>query len=315
MSRSGRNCIIYGGGGFIGSHLCENLLGRGFNVTIFDKLNFSPRNLDNVIDQIKIIEGDFNNEKDIERSLEDIDYVFHLVSSTLPSNSNENPIYDAETNLISSLRLMNECKNNKINKLVFISSGGTVYGIPEEVPVKESHPINPIVSYGIIKRTIEKYLYMYYKLYGLDYYIFRLSNPYGERQNPMAAQGAIPVFIYKLVNNEPIEIWGDGSITRDYIYIKDAVEVIAKSISIKSDIKTFNVSTGTGYSLDDIVKLIQEISALRAKVNYTTGRRIDVPVSILDNSLAKKTFDWSPDTDIKDGIRNTYEFIHNNYKS
>src|SRR5690606_32576888 len=103
---SGRaSCIIYGGGGFIGSHLCENLLNRGYSVTVFDKLNFSQKNLSDVIEDVRIIEGDFNNEIDIERSLKGIDYVFHLVSSTLPSGSNENPIYDAETNLVSSLRL------------------------------------------------------------------------------------------------------------------------------------------------------------------------------------------------------------------
>jgi UDP-glucose 4-epimerase len=315
MSREGRNCIVYGGGGFIGSHLCENLISRGYNVTVFDKLNFSHKNLSDIIDHVKIIEGDFNNERDIERSLNDIDYVYHLVSSTLPSNSNENPIYDAETNLLSSLRLLNECRTNKIRKVVFLSSGGTVYGIPEEIPVKETHPINPIVSYGIIKRTIEKYLYMYYKLYGLDYYIFRLSNPYGERQNPLASQGAIAVFIYKILNDFPIEIWGDGSITRDYIYIKDAVDVIAKSIAIRSDDKTFNVSTAAGYSLNDIVRIIEEVSGKQATVNYTSGRGIDVPVSILDNTLAKKVFDWNPGTDITTGIRSTYEFIHNNYKS
>lgn len=313
MSRG--SCIIYGGGGFIGSHLCENLLNREYDVTIFDKLNFSPKNLSNVIDRIKIIEGDFNNEVDIERSLKNIDFVFHLVSSTLPTNSNENPVYDVETNLLSSLRLFNECRTNKIKKVVFLSSGGTVYGIPEEIPVSETHPINPIVSYGIIKRTIEKYLFMYYKLYGLDYYIFRLSNPYGERQNPFAAQGAIAVFLYKIMNNEPIEIWGDGSVTRDYIYIKDAVDLIAKSISIKTDEKIFNVSSSKGYSLNEIVEIISKVSGIAANVNYTTGRGIDVPVSILDNALAKRTFDWSPDTDIEDGIRRTFEFIHNNYKS
>jgi UDP-glucose 4-epimerase len=313
MSRG--SCIIYGGGGFIGSHLCENLLNREYDVTIFDKLNFSPKNLSNVIDRIKIIEGDFNNEVDIEKSLKEIDFVFHLVSSTLPTNSNENPVYDAETNLLSSLRLFNECRTTKIKKVVFLSSGGTVYGIPEEIPVSETHSINPIVSYGIIKRTIEKYLYMYYKLYGLDYYIFRLSNPYGERQNPFAAQGAIAVFLYKIMNNEPIEIWGDGSITRDYIYIKDAVDLIAKSISIKTDEKIFNVSTSKGYSLNEVVDIISKVSGIAANVNYTTGRGIDVPVSILDNALAKRTFDWSPDTDIEDGIRRTFEFIHSNYKS
>lgn len=314
MVIKGRNCIIYGGGGFIGSHLCENLLNRGYSVTVFDKLNFSQKNLSNVSDDVRIIEGDFNNEIDIERSLKGIDYVFHLVSSTLPSGSNENPIYDAETNLVSSLRLFNECRNNGVKKIAFISSGGTVYGIPEEVPINESHPINPIVSYGIIKRTIEKYLYMYYKLYGLNYYVFRLSNPYGERQNPHAAQGAIPVFIYKALNSIPIEIWGDGSITRDYIYIKDTVDVIAKSISVKTDHKIFNISSGKGYSLNEVIDMIKKVSGLDPMVNYTEGRGIDVPVNILDNSLAKETFDWETSTDIEDGIRRTYEFIYNNYK-
>lgn len=313
MSRG--SCIIYGGGGFIGSHLCEDLLNREYDVTVFDKLNFSQKNLSNVIDRVKIIEGDFNNEVDIEKSLKNIDFVFHLVSSTLPTNSNENPVYDAETNLLSSLRLFNECRINKVKKVVFLSSGGTVYGIPEEIPVSEIHPINPIVSYGIIKRTIEKYLYMYYKLYGMDYYVFRLSNPYGERQNPLAAQGAIAVFLYKIMNNEPIEIWGDGSVTRDYIYIKDAVDLIAKSISIKTDEKIFNVSSSKGYSLNEIVEIISGVSGIAADVNYTAGRGIDVPVNILDNTLARETFDWSPGTDITDGIRRTYEFIHNNYKS
>ncbi|MCB0722845.1 MAG: NAD-dependent epimerase/dehydratase family protein [Ignavibacteriae bacterium] len=312
MSRG--SCIIYGGGGFIGSHLCEDLLNRGYSVTIFDKTNFSLKNLSNVIDDIKIIEGDFNNERDIERSLKHIDYVFHLVSSTLPSDSNENPLYDVETNLLSSLRLFNECRSNGIKKVIFISSGGTVYGIPEEIPVKESHPVNPIVSYGIIKRTIEKYLYMYYKLYGLDYYVFRLSNPYGERQNPFASQGAIAVFLYRIINNMPIEIWGDGSVTRDYIYIKDAVDLIAKSISRKTDEKIFNVSTAKGYSLNEIIEIIFKASGMKAIVHYAEGRGIDVPVSILDNTLAKETFDWDPTTNITDGIRRTYEFMFHNYK-
>ena len=315
MSTERRNCIIYGGGGFIGSHLCENLLEKGYNVTVFDKLNFSTKNLTDVLDRISVIEGDFNNEIDIEKSLKNIDFVYHLVSSTLPSNSNENPVYDAETNLLSSLRLFDECKKNKIRKVVFISSGGTVYGIPEEIPINETHPINPIVSYGIIKRTIEKYLYMYYRLNGLDYNVFRLSNPYGERQNPLASQGAIAVFIYRVVNNIPIEIWGDGSVTRDYIYIKDAVELIGKAIAIKTDEKIFNVSSAAGHSLNQVMEIIGSVSGKKAEILYTEGRGIDVPVNILDNTLAKEAFDWSPETSLEDGIRRTYEFIYHNYKN
>src|SRR6187401_2208197 len=123
MSRKGM-CIVYGGGGFIGSHLCEELLKNNYDVTIFDKINFSKKNIDHFIDDVRIIEGDFNNEIDIRTSLTGCDYVFHLISSTLPANSNDNPIYDVETNLISSLRLFKECVERNIKKVVFLSSGG-----------------------------------------------------------------------------------------------------------------------------------------------------------------------------------------------
>lgn len=304
-----KNCLIFGGGGFIGSHLCEELLMRGHNVTVFDKTNFSKKNVSGFIDKIKIIEGDFNNIIDIRKSLDDIEYVFHFVSSTLPANSNENPVYDAETNLISSLKLFRECVNKKIKKIIFLSSGGTVYGIPEKIPVKENYNSNPICSYGIIKRTIEEYLFMFKKIYGLDYFVFRLSNPYGERQNPGAAQGVIPVFINKVLNNQKIIVWGNGEVVRDYIYIKDAVKVLAKAVDTESAVKVFNLSTGKGNSINEIIKLIKKITGRKIKIEKKEGRLLDVPISILDNSLVKKIFKWKPETSIKDGIELTYNYL------
>jgi UDP-glucose 4-epimerase len=302
-------CLIYGGGGFIGSHLAERLLEIGYDVSIFDKLNFSGKNISDFAESVQIIEGDFNNEIDLKNSIKGIDYVFHLVSSTLPASSNDNPVYDAETNLISSLRLFKECIDKGIKKIVFLSSGGTVYGIPGTIPIKEEDSTNPICSYGIIKKTIEEYLYMYEKISGLDYFVFRLSNPYGERQNPHAAQGVIPVFINNAITGETINIWGNGEVIRDYIYIKDAVKVLADSIKIKSDRKIFNLSSGTGYSLNQIIELIKDISGKIIKVDYQEGRKVDVPVNILDNSLAVKTFNWKPETDIKEGIKLTYNYL------
>lgn len=304
-------CLIYGGGGFIGSHLAERLLEIGYEVSIFDKLNFSGKNISDFAENLQIIEGDFNNEIDLKNSIRGIDYVFHLVSSTLPASSNDNPVYDAETNLISSLKLIKECIDKGIKKIVFLSSGGTVYGVPGTIPIKEEDSTNPICSYGIIKKTIEEYLYMYEKISGLDYFVFRLSNPYGERQNPHAAQGVIPVFINNAITGETINIWGNGEVIRDYIYIKDAVKVLADSIKIKSDRKIFNLSSGTGYSLNQILDLIKEISGKTIKVEYQEGRQIDVPVNILDNSLAVKTFNWKPETDIKEGIKLTYNYLEN----
>lgn len=302
-------CLIYGGGGFIGSHLAERLLDTGYDVTIFDKLNFSEKNISDFSHRVHITEGDFNNEIDLKNSLTGIDYVFHLVSSTLPASSNDNPVYDAETNLISSLKLIKECIEKGIKKIVFLSSGGTVYGIPESTPIKEDDKANPICSYGIIKKTIEEYLYMYEKISGLDYFVFRLSNPYGERQNPHAAQGVIPVFINNAITGETINIWGNGEVVRDYIYIKDAVKVLADSIRIKSDSKIFNLSSGKGHSLNQIIDLIKDISGREIKVEYKEGRNVDVPVNILDNRLAQKTFGWKPETDIKKGIELTYKYL------
>jgi len=304
-----KKCLILGGGGFIGSHLAEKLLEKNYDVVIFDKLNFSRKNINHILDRIKVVEGDFNNEIDFKSALKDIDIAFHLVSSTLPANSNENPIYDVETNLVSTLRFLNEVFINNISKVIFISSGGTVYGIPERLPIKEYHPRKPICSYGIIKKTIEDYLYMFEKLYGLDYYVFRLSNPYGERQNPFVAQGVIPVFLKKLIRGEQIEIWGDGNVERDYIYIKDVADALVKCLEVNPNERVFNLGSGKGYTLNDIIGIIEKVTHKKTNVIYKEKRNIDVPVNVLDNKLISEKLNWSPDTDIEEGIAKTYEYL------
>ena len=311
LKSSKESCIVYGGGGFIGSHLVEELLFNGYEVTVFDKLNFSKKNLEHVIDHIKILEGDFNNVIDIRNSLNGIDFVFHLVSSTLPAGSNDNPVYDAETNLISSLKLFKECVDRKIGKLIFLSSGGTVYGVPTTVPITEDHPTKPICSYGIIKKSIEDYLYLFNQIHGLEYNIFRLSNPFGERQNPMASQGVVAVFLYKILRNEEIVIWGDGEVVRDYIYIKDAVKALAKSLSINTQTKLFNLSAGKGYSLNQVIDSIKIVTGKDAvKVSYQEKRSFDVPVSILDNSLIEKELGWKPETTLAEGLEATRNYLN-----
>lgn len=300
--------VVFGGGGFIGSHLCEELLKVGYRVVIFEKLNFSRRNILSFISSVEVIEGDFSNEVDLKKALDGADYVFHLVSSTLPANSNENPVYDVETNVIPTLKLFNEVVAAKIKKLIFISSGGTVYGIPDALPIKEEFSGYPICSYGIVKKTVEHYLYLYKWLYDLDYYVFRLSNPYGERQNPDLNQGAISVFIWKLLRNKEIEIWGDGTITRDYIYIKDAIEVLVKSLKVSASSYTYNVGSGRGVTLNELVRVIGKVSGREPKVVYKKGRKIDVPVNILDITRIKKEFEWLPKTHLEEGIQKTIQY-------
>lgn len=298
-----KKCIIFGGGGFIGSHLAEELITKGYNVRIFDIKNFNKRNLSHFIESIEIFEGDFNNHIDIKTSLQNIDYVFHLVSSTTPSISMANPLYDIETNLISSVNLLQECiKLGTIQKIIFISSGGTVYGIPQEIPISESHPTLPICSYGIIKNTIEHYCMLYQRLYGLKCKIFRISNPYGERQNPKGKQGVIPIFLNKILLGQKIEIWGDGEVIRDYVYIKDVVNLLVKSLALEVPNSIYNVGSGHGLSLNELIRIMEEVTNTNANVKYLEKRSFDVPCNILDNTLAKTEYFWEPKMDIQSGI-------------
>jgi UDP-glucose 4-epimerase len=306
------SCIIYGGAGFIGSHIAEDLLQKGLKVTVFDKLNASKKNVLHIINEIDFVEGDFNNEIDINKSLKNKNYVVHLVSSTLPADSNLNPFYDVESNLISSLHLFEQCVKNKIKKVIFISSGGTVYGNPLKLPINETHPTNPVSSYGIIKLSIEKYLGLYKNLKGLNYKILRFSNPFGERQNPRLSQGLISNLLYKIKHKIPVEIWGTGKTVRDYFYIKDGAKAIYLAIQDRSNNSIYNISSGRGLSINQILEKFRKVLKMKFKVKYLESRKFDVKANILDNRLASKHLHWKAETDFNDALKKTWRYILDN---
>jgi UDP-glucose 4-epimerase len=305
-------CIIYGGAGFIGSHITDDLLSHGVKVTIFDKLYASKSNVSHVLNEIEFIEGDFNNKQDIHDSLKGKNFVIHLVSSTIPADSNLNPQYDTETNLISTLNLLDECSLMKIKRIVFISSGGTIYGTPVKIPINEDHPTNPSCSYGIIKLAIEKYLGLYKTLKGLDYRVLRLSNPFGERQNPGIGQGLIVTLLHRIKNSQTVEIWGDGNVVRDYFYIKDGAKSAYLAMKDKSNYNFFNISSGKGISINGILEKFRKVLKLNFKVRYTAKRKFDVPVNILDNRRALKYLGWKPETSIDEALNKTWSYINGN---
>jgi UDP-glucose 4-epimerase len=305
-------CIIYGGAGFIGSHITDDLLRNKFDVTVFDKVNASTRNIEHVLDRIEYIEGDFNNAVDLRKSLKGKDYVIHLVSSTLPAGSNLNPYYDVETNLVSSINLLEECSRQSIKKIIFISSGGTIYGEPEKLPVPETHPTSPLTSYGIIKLTIEKYFELYRKLKNLDYIILRFANPFGERQNPKLGQGLICTFLHKIKYNQPLEIWGDGFVIRDYFYIKDGVKAVNLALRCNSKVKIFNIGSGKGLSVIQILEKFSKVLKLKFQSVYTNTRLFDVKSNVLDISRAKKILKWKPETNFDLALKKTWRYILDN---
>lgn len=302
-------CLVLGGGGFLGSHLCDALVARRYSVRILEKYGICKDNISHLLDKTELLEGDFTDSNCLEDAIRGIDVIFHLVSTTLPKTSNDNIVCDISTNLVPTLSLLEIARRRNVRKIIFFSSGGTVYGIPKTIPISEEHPTNPICSYGIHKLAIEKYLYLYYHSYGLDYTVLRIANPYGERQNCRGNQGAVSVFSYKAIRKDPVEIWGDGLIIRDYIYVGDVVKAAIAALNYTGDHKIYNIGSGIGLSLLDVVNGIEGILGYRLDVQFKQSRGIDVPANILDTSKAKQELAWVPEISFHDGLMKTIKYI------
>ena len=303
--------IILGGNGFIGSHLVDRLLSEGDSVRVFDRCEEPYRKPNK---DVEYCYGDFGNRALLKNALKDVRIVYHLISTTVPKTSNDDPIFDVTSNLVETLYLLQKCVELNVSKIVFLSSGGTVYGVPTSLPVSESSHTDPKCSYGITKLSIEKYIALFSEINGLDYAILRPSNPYGPRQNPNGLQGAIGVFLGRILNNQPVDIWGDGEVVRDYIYIDDLVDGIAISAKKSTHTKLFNLGTGSGYSLNFILGVIKDVLGRDFEVRYLAGRGFDIPRIYLDIQLAKMELGWTPSTSLAKGIGRTAEFIEKQYQ-
>jgi UDP-glucose 4-epimerase len=298
--------LVLGGNGFIGAHLVDGLLEEGWPVRIYDR---SPNRFRATPQNAEYVEGELGNHGLIRAAVEGMEVVFHFVSTTIPKTSNDDPIYDVRSNLIDTLQLLESCVEAGVRKVVFASSGGTVYGRPQMVPIAEDHPTSPITSYGIVKLAVEKYLGLFEHLHGLDYAALRISNPYGPYQDPQGQQGAVPVFLNRLRTGRPVTIWGDGSVVRDYLYVSDLVEALKLAAETETRKKTLNVGSGRGTSLNELVAIIAEVTGERPAVEYVPGRALDVPANVLDVTRARDELGWNPKTDLTEGIERTWDWV------
>lgn len=305
---------VFGGGGFIGSTIVDRLLRDGHEIRVFERPRINPYRQFAAGECVEWITGDLMSIHDVTEAVAGMDVVLHLVSTTLPKNSNDDPIYDVQSNLVATLQLLGAMVAQGVRKIVFISSGGTVYGNPQYLPIDERHPTEPRVSYGITKLAIEKYLLMYQHLHGIRATILRVANPYGERQRIETAQGAVGVFLSKALRGQAIDIWGDGSVTRDYIYIQDVADAFARAVFYNGPKSVFNICSGIGTSLNDLIALLEVVLGQRVQRNYLPARAFDVPVSVLDNSLAKDELDWQPTVPMETGVLRTVEWMRSTLK-
>lgn len=297
------NVIVFGGGGFLGSSIVDRLLLAGHTVKIFEHPDVLPYREFKKHEKLKWLKGDWLDSECVANALNGEHAVIHLISTTLPRDSNI--LKDVKDNLLPTICLLEAMASKKINKLIFCSSGGTVYGEPVYTPIDEVHPKNPKVLYGVTKLAIENYICYNSNEYGLDSIILRLSNPYGERQKPGKGQGIIATFLDKALKGEPIDIWGDGSVQRDYLYVEDIAEAFLTALTYSGKTRIFNIGSGEGKTINELLDLIESCFGFHIIRNYHTPRSFDVRINILNNSLAKNELKWTPTTNLIDGLKRT----------
>ena len=293
--------LVLGGNGFIGSHITDGLVASGHDVTVFHR---STERYQGHSDKIRFYLGDYSDSVKLGEAVDGMDAVIHAISTTVPSTSNLNPISDVQQNLISTIQLLDLMTKANVKRLVYLSSGGTVYGKPNQLPVTESHPLNPICSYGIVKVAIENYIGMYQELYGLKPIILRPSNPYGPRQG----HAGVSTFLSNTLNHKQITIWGDGEIKRGYIYVKDLAQITR--LAVESDVSgTFNVCSGVSHSLNELIKLVEATTNIKSILSYKPSRAFDVKEILLETKKVKQAFNWAPAYSIQDGIAEFVQYL------
>lgn len=305
------NILILGAAGFIGTNLTLKIAeDQSNNITLVDRdatyfSSISSRNFDN----IRYVEDNITINSDLEKIVDGQEVIYHLVSTTVPTTSNQFISQELTANVVFTARLLDACVAKGAKKVVFISSGGTVYGKEVGCPLKEDTPTKPISSYGIQKVTIEKLLYLYRYMYGLDYRIIRLANPYGPYQRPNGVLGAVTTFTYKALKSEKITVYGDGSVVRDFIYIDDAMRGILNIVNGENKHRIFNLGCGYGTSIKEVLETIARALEIEIKVEHTPARKVDVPVNYLDISRYEEAYGKLNPISLEDGIKKTAVFM------
>lgn len=302
-----KNLLLIGGAGFIGSNLIKSLLERKtFNIHLLEPAFANLSRVEGL--DILVHRGQLSDIDKIESILlnNKIDIVIHLVSTLIPGSSGDDFEKEFVNVTFPSLKLMDFCAENRI-KFVYFSSGGTVYGNRKtNDSIKENSEVAPISYYGWSKQMMENSILFKNRTKNLEYLILRPSNPYGHGQNIHAKQGLIAVAIGKILSDQEIEIWGDGSSVRDYIYIDDLTLAISELLSLDNVYnKTINIGSGEGYSVTDIISTLDEITEKKVKVKHLPSRSVDVSSVVLDISLLKSLINFSP-ISLKEGISKFY---------
>jgi UDP-glucose 4-epimerase len=294
---------VIGGGGFIGTHLCNALARKGAKVAALGRSRLDAAALD---PRVEWSCCELSDVPRLRERLGGVDIVYHLASTTTPPLAEADPAADVAENVVPTIRLMEAAAQLGVRRLIFASSGGTVYGAPAQVPIPETAATEPISAYGLQKLAIERYLALFRRKHGLDSIVLRVSNPYGPLQRARRSQGVIAAFLEATLRGEALEIWGDGTVTRDFIFIDEVVEAMLLAAGHEGPSRVFNVGSGRGIDINTVANDVERVLERgRPKRIHHAARPADVPINILDVSRIRDEMGWRPRTSWIDGLRRT----------
>jgi len=301
------NILVTGGAGFIGSHVADAYISAGHRVIIVDDLSIGV--VENVNPKARFYKIDIR-DKELDKVFQDekIDVVNHHAAQMDVRRSVADPTFDASVNIIGTLNILENCLKYGVRKIIFASTGGAVYGEQDYFPADENHPTRPLSPYGITKLAVEKYLFYYQAVHGINYVILRYTNVYGPRQNPHGEAGVVAIFTSKLLKGEQPIINGDGKQTRDYVYVGDVVRANLLALDYNSS-DTFNVCTGIETDVNTLFKKLNAIVGTNSAEYHGPAKAGEQLRSVCDYQKIRRTLGWEPQVTLDDGLRKTVEFF------
>lgn len=298
MSSERTRVLVTGGTGFLGRPLVARLAADGCRVAVLDRTpgDVAPTGAET------LVEGDLEDPAALAAALDGIDVLYHLACSTVPSTSAEDPAADVEENVLGSVRLFEAAAEHGVQKIVYPSSGGTVYGPARRLPITEDHPTEPISVHGATKLATERLLAALALQRGYAATILRIANPYGADQWRRRSQGILGALLRAVATEKPVTVWGDGSVVRDFLALEDAVGALAAA-RLLGDGEALNVGSGRGRSIRDLLEVVEHVTGATVPVRWREERGFDVPANVLDSGRAREVLSWRPRVSLEEGVR------------
>lgn len=299
--------LVTGGAGFIGSHVVDAMLSEGYEVVVVDNLESGGR--ENLHPDVPIVETDLR-DPELSRVFQEHRprFVCHLAAQASITKSIRGPLVDADANIIGSLNVLEECRKNGVEKILFSSSGGAMYGEPITLPCGEDHPVQPLSPYGAAKAAVELYLPIYQSLYGLKYSALRYANVYGPRQSPAGEAGVVAIFAGRMLNGKPVFINGSGEQERDFVYVEDIARANVLALTAGDD-EAFNLGSGVGSSVNEIFSRLSTLTGYGLEPEHRPQPDGEVFKIVLNAEKARDMLGWEPRVPLEEGLSRAVESL------